>query len=62
MIRLYEAHGARGTARLSVGLPHGKARSCNALEDPLGELETDADGALVISYRPFELITIALDA
>ena len=62
VIRLYEAHGARGTARLRVDLPHGTARSCNALEDPLSELETDADGAFVIAYRPFELITIALDA
>ena len=62
VVRLYEAHGSRGTARLRVEIPHGTARACNALEDPTHELATDADGAIVVPYRPFEIITIALDA
>ena len=62
VIRLYEAHGARGTARLRVEIPHGTARVCNALEDPTHELAAEADGAIVVPYRPFEIITVALDA
>ena len=33
VLRLYECHGARGTARLRVGVPFTAARRCNLLED-----------------------------
>ena len=33
LLRLYEAHGARGRARLHVGWPVAEAVSCNLLED-----------------------------
>ena len=62
VLRLYESHGARGTARLRVEIPHSTARVCNALEDPTHEPATEADGAIVVPYRPFEIITVALDA
>ena len=57
VLRLYEAHGGRGTGR--VRLAAGVAAACraNALEDP-GEPLAVEDGAIVVPYRPFELITL----
>ena len=34
LLRLYEPHGARGTARLSLAAPFAEARRANLLEDP----------------------------
>jgi alpha-mannosidase len=59
IVRLYEAHGARGTARLHVGLPFGEAWLTNLLEDRLGPAEVHGD-AVVIPFRPFEIVTVAL--
>ena len=47
VLRLYEAHGARGTARLRVGVPFTDASSCNLLEDPGEPLETDGDEIVI---------------
>ena len=33
VLRMYEAHGARGEARLRLGLPFGEVHACNLLED-----------------------------
>ena len=44
VLRLYEAHGARGVARVRVGLPFRGAELCNLLEDPGAELRV-GDGA-----------------
>jgi alpha-mannosidase len=59
IVRLYEAHGGRGTARLRVGLPFTGAWFANLLEDRLADAESDAD-SVVIPYRPFEIVTVAL--
>ena len=59
IVRLYEPHGARGTARLRVGVPFGEAWRTNLLEDRLGAAEVDGD-EIVISFRPFEIVTVAL--
>ena len=59
VLRLYEAHGARGTARLRVGLPFSGAVSCNLLEDPGEPLDTDGD-EIVIPYRPHEIVSLLL--
>lgn len=59
IVRLYEAHGGRGTARLRVGLPFGGAAFTNLLEDHLADADVDGDDVLV-PYRPFEIVTIAL--
>jgi alpha-mannosidase len=56
VVRLYEAHGARGTARLRVGVPFTEAVSCNLLEDPGEPLETDGD-EILLSYRPHEIVS-----
>jgi alpha-mannosidase len=57
VVRLYEAHGGRGTARIAVGLPFAGARRCTLLEDPGEELAVE-DGAIVVPYRPFEIVSV----
>ena len=59
IVRLYEAHGGRGTARLRVGLPFAGAAFTNLLEDHLADAEVDGDDVL-IPFRPFEIVTVAL--
>jgi alpha-mannosidase len=59
ILRLYEPHGARGTARVRLGVPFTGAHRANLLEELADELPV-ADGAVGIAYRPFELITIAI--
>jgi alpha-mannosidase len=59
IVRLYEAHGGRGTARLHIGLPFGGAAFTNLLEDHLAEAAVDGADVLV-PFRPFEIVTVAL--
>jgi alpha-mannosidase len=59
ILRLYEPHGGRGTARVRVAAPFTTARRTDLLEQPGEELTVD-EGAVQIDYRPFELFTIAL--
>jgi alpha-mannosidase len=59
VLRLYEAHGARGRARVRVSEPFATARRANALEDGGEALEAEGDRVLV-PYRPHEIITIKL--
>ena len=57
VLRLYEAHGARGTARVRLGLPFAEALRANLLEDPGAPLAVEGE-EIVVSYRPHEIITI----
>jgi alpha-mannosidase len=57
VLRLYEAHGARGTARLRLGFPFDTARLANGLEEDREALELE-DGAIVLPYRPHQLLTV----
>ncbi|MCC6679336.1 MAG: alpha-mannosidase [Phycisphaeraceae bacterium] len=59
LLRLYEAHGGRGVARLTCGLPFSEARYCNILEDPGDSLQL-RDGAMDVTYQPHQLISIIL--
>ena len=59
IVRGYEPHGARGTARLRVGVPFGEAWFANLLEDRTGPAEVDGD-EIVVPFRPFEIVTVAL--
>ena len=43
VLRLYEAHGARGLARVRVAEPFSSARRANALEDDGDALEVEGD-------------------
>jgi alpha-mannosidase len=58
-VRLYEAHGARGTARLRLGLPVSAARFANLLEDPGEPAQVDGD-AIAVPYRPYEIVTLVV--
>src|SRR3954470_6880104 len=60
VLRLYEAHGGRGTARLRIGLPFGGVRRCNLLEDPESPLSV-IDGLVELDYRPHEVISLLVD-
>jgi alpha-mannosidase len=57
VLRVYEAHGARGAARLRLGVPFASARLANALEDDGDPLELDGD-AIVLPYLPHQLLTV----
>ena len=59
ILRLYEAHGARGTAYLRVGLPFEEAMKCNTLEDEDTPLVV-TDSSIRIPYAPHQLISIVL--
>jgi alpha-mannosidase len=59
VLRLYEAHGARGLARVRVGEAFSAARRANALEDDGEALAVEGDTVL-IPYRPHEIITVKL--
>jgi alpha-mannosidase len=59
VVRVYEAHGARGRARLRVAVPFSSARRANALEDDGETLEVDG-GAVLLPYRPHEILTVKL--
>jgi alpha-mannosidase len=60
VLRLYEAHGGRGTARVQLAAPFRRARLANALEEELGDVEIE-DGAIVLPYRPHQVITVLVD-
>lgn len=57
VVRLYEAHGARGTARVRLGLPFSAARLANALEDEGAALDVEGD-TIVVPYEPHKIFTI----
>ncbi|NTY02510.1 glycoside hydrolase family 38 C-terminal domain-containing protein [Deinococcus sp. JMULE3] len=56
ILRVYEAHGARGVLRLDPGAP-GSAQRVNLLEDPLGPAQP---GPLEMPVRPFEVLSVRL--
>lgn len=60
VLRLYEAHGARGTARVVLGLPFESARLCNALEDD-GEALAVSGGTITLPYRPHAILTVKVE-
>jgi alpha-mannosidase len=60
VLRLYEAHGGRGVARVRLAAPVGRARLANALEEAKGDVELE-DGVLVLPYRPHEVLTVLVD-
>jgi alpha-mannosidase len=57
VLRLYEAHGARGVARVRLAVPVERAHLANALEEDDDALDLDA-GAIVVPYRPYEVLTV----
>jgi len=59
VLRLYEPYGGRGVARIRVACT--TARRCNLLEED-GEELTVEDGAVVVPYRPHEVISVKLSS
>jgi alpha-mannosidase len=59
VLRLYEAHGARGVAQVRLAVPVERARLANALEDDGDALDLDG-GAIVVPYRPHEVLTVKI--
>ncbi len=60
IVRLYEAHGARGSVKLRIGFPVREVRVTDLLERETGESKTLSDGQVQISLRPFEIVTLKL--
>ncbi|SPE63728.1 Mannosylglycerate hydrolase [Streptomyces netropsis] len=59
VVRLYESLGGRARARLSAGFPTASVSVCDLLERPVAAATTDGDG-VVLSLRPFEIVTLRL--
>jgi alpha-mannosidase len=57
LLRLYEAHGGRGLARLQLAAPVREARFANALEEETADVAL-LDGALMLPYRPHQVLTV----
>ena len=58
LLRLYEGHGARGTARLSLAAPFAEARRATLLEEPGTPLAVEGS-AIVVPYGPHEIVTVS---
>jgi alpha-mannosidase len=61
VLRLYEAYGGRGTARVRLREPFTRARLANALEEPFADVETDGGGELVLPFRPHQVLTVLVE-
>jgi alpha-mannosidase len=60
IVRLYECHGARGTAQLKTSLPFSKARLVNLLEEPIKPLAAKS-GKISLAFKPFQILTVLLE-
>ncbi|MEP0765677.1 MAG: alpha-mannosidase [Fimbriimonadia bacterium] len=60
ILRLYEAHNARGKAGIRFGFPVVQAQRCDLLERAVGEAIEVRDGTITLDVRPFEIITLKL--
>jgi alpha-mannosidase len=61
VVRLYECNGARGKANLKTALPYRKAGLVNLLEEPIKPLP-GRGGKIPLTFRPFEIISVLLEA
>jgi len=63
VVRLYESLGGHARTRLRASFPVSSAESGDLLEPPLGPdsaLTVDADGAVALALRPFQVLTVRL--
>jgi alpha-mannosidase len=60
VLRLYEAHGGRGTARVRLRDAPRRARLANALEEPAGDVTVEGD-ELVLPYLPHQVLTVLVE-
>ena len=59
VVRLYESRGGRATARLAIGFPVSAASVTDLLERPTDPAAVE-DGALGLTLRPFQILTLRL--
>ncbi len=60
IVRMYESHGSRGTARLSSSLPIKSAAQVNLLEEEDEPLDW-SKGSVSFEFTPFKLVTLKLN-
>ena len=60
ILRLYECHGARGTATLTLANNPGAAHLCNLLEEKLSAAR-GKDNAIRLDYTPYQIITLRVE-
>jgi alpha-mannosidase len=58
VLRLYEPYGGRGVAHVRLAVPFSSARRANLLEEEDGEALAVESGAIVVPYRPHEVVTV----
>lgn len=60
VVRVYEALGGRARARLTLGFAASGVQTTDLLERPLpdGTAVPDADGAVALELRPFQILTL----
>ena len=59
VLRLYEPHGGRGSARVTPAFEFGAVHRANLLEEPLERVAL-TDGAIELHFRPFEIVTLVV--
>jgi alpha-mannosidase len=57
VVRLYEAWGRRGRARVTFGIPTGTVSTADLLENEL-DLVAVAENAVDLEFRPFQIVTL----
>lgn len=57
VLRFYEAHGARGIARVQLAREYSGAVFCNVLEDDGDKVELDGS-TLLIPYTPYQIVSV----
>jgi alpha-mannosidase len=60
ILRLYEPHGARGTATLRFASRVQRAERVNLLEEPEGSVEV-REGEVLVEVRPFEVLSLRVE-
>jgi alpha-mannosidase len=60
ILRLYEAHGARGKTTIETTLPLQKAAIVNILEDETQELAIEDGRRITFAFKPFQVISLKL--
>jgi len=59
VFRIYECHGARGTAHLHVNFPFNSAHFCDILEREISPA-TVREGKIGVPYAPFKILTLKI--
>jgi alpha-mannosidase len=60
VVRMYECHNTRGVAEMTCARGIRRAWAADLMENPVADLEIQ-DGAVLVVYRPFEIVTVLLE-